>query len=183
MLEFLRRKDYARGMQLVVTGYCRWLYPSIPIHEVRRSMETGRAGEGNTAGALSRAVGWLFDTVFSQPGETREMRRLIRVASDCIVYADHPQALQLACVLLRCVFGNPFRPSAVLPAAVLAWSDRAVRRIAGAIDAEQAFDRMPILADALLDAGCDDEELMTHLRSPGPHVRGCWALDLVLGKS
>jgi hypothetical protein len=41
---------------------------------------------------------------------------------------------------------------------------------------------MPILADALLDAGCDQEELLTHCRSAGPHVRGCWAIDLILGK-
>jgi hypothetical protein len=42
--------------------------------------------------------------------------------------------------------------------------------------------RLAVLADALLDAGCDEEELMRHCRSEGPHVRGCWALDLVLGK-
>ena len=42
--------------------------------------------------------------------------------------------------------------------------------------------RLPILADALLDAGCDDEELIAHCRQPGPHVRRCWAIDLILGK-
>jgi hypothetical protein len=47
---------------------------------------------------------------------------------------------------------------------------------------EQAFDRLPILADALEEAGCSDEALLGHLRGPGPHVKGCWALDLVLGK-
>jgi hypothetical protein len=41
----------------------------------------------------------------------------------------------------------------------------------------------PLLADALEDAGCTDAELLVHLRSPGPHVRGCWGLDLVLGKA
>jgi hypothetical protein len=46
----------------------------------------------------------------------------------------------------------------------------------------RAFDRLPILADALLDAGGDDEALLAHLRAPGPHVRGCWALDVILGK-
>jgi hypothetical protein len=43
--------------------------------------------------------------------------------------------------------------------------------------------RLALLADALEDAGCTDGELLGHLRGPGPHVRGCWALDLVLGKS
>jgi hypothetical protein len=41
---------------------------------------------------------------------------------------------------------------------------------------------MPILADALQDVGCDNEDILNHLRSPGPHILGCWVLDLVLGK-
>jgi hypothetical protein len=55
--------------------------------------------------------------------------------------------------------------------------------LAKAIYDEDAFDRLPILADALEDAGCDEAELLRHLRGPGPHVRGCFALDLVPGKS
>jgi hypothetical protein len=92
--------------------------------------------------------------------------------------------------LLRCVFGNPFRPSPPLPPAVLAWNDGTVKRIAEGIYEDRQMpagtldtDRLTILADALLDAGCDDEELMGHCRSEGPHVRGCWAVDLILGKS
>ena len=85
--------------------------------------------------------------------------------------------------LLRCLFGNPFRPSAPLPHAVLAWNDGTVRRIAEGIYQERAFNRMPVLADALLDAGCEDEALFQHCREPGSHVRGCWAVDLILGKS
>ncbi len=85
--------------------------------------------------------------------------------------------------LLRCIIGNPFRHSPPLPPAVLAWNDGTVRRIAVGIYEERAFDRLPILADALLDAGCDNEELLAHCRSDGPHVRGCWAVDLILGKS
>jgi hypothetical protein len=84
--------------------------------------------------------------------------------------------------LLRCLIGNPFHLSPPLPAPVLAWNDRTVRRIAEGIYAERAFDRLPILADALLDAGCEDEELMGHCRSAGVHARGCWAVDLILGK-
>jgi hypothetical protein len=91
--------------------------------------------------------------------------------------------------LLRDIFGNPFRPPPPLPRAVLAWNDGTVRRIAQAIYQERrmpegALDtgRLAILADALLDAGCDDEELIQHCRSAGPHVRGCWAVDAILGK-
>ena len=57
-----------------------------------------------------------------------------------------------------------------------------VVKIAQGIYDERAFDRLPILADALEDAGCDNADILAHLRSPGPHVRGCWAVDLILGK-
>jgi len=84
--------------------------------------------------------------------------------------------------LMKCIFGNPFRPSPPLPAAVLGWNDATVRRIAQGIYEERAFGRLPILADALLDAGCDDEDILAHCRSAGPHVRGCWIVDLLLEK-
>jgi hypothetical protein len=82
--------------------------------------------------------------------------------------------------LLREIF--PFRHPDPLPQSVLTWNDSTVRRIAEGIDHECAWGNMPILADALLDAGCEDEALMEHCRQPGPHVEGCWALDLVFGK-
>jgi hypothetical protein len=84
--------------------------------------------------------------------------------------------------LLREIVGNPYCPSPSPSPAVLAWNDGTVRRIAEGIYNGQAFDRLPILADALLDAGCDDEALLAHCRSAGPHVVGCWAVDLVLGR-
>ncbi len=90
---------------------------------------------------------------------------------------------------LRHIFGNPLRPAPPLPPAVLTWSDRTIPRLADGIYHERkmpegTFDpaRLAILADALLDAGCEDEALMAHCRSEGPHVRGCWAVDLILGK-
>jgi hypothetical protein len=86
--------------------------------------------------------------------------------------------LAATCVLLRCVFGNPFRPATLDPA----WLTSDVLLLARGIYEEKAFDRMPILADALQDAGCDSEEVLTHCRGPGPHARGCWVVDLVLGK-
>jgi hypothetical protein len=82
------------------------------------------------------------------------------------------------CILLRDIFGNPFRPVAVDQT----WLTPTVVQLAQAIYDEPAFDRMPQLADALHEAGCDNEEILSHCRGPGPHVRGCWALDLVLGK-
>ena len=81
--------------------------------------------------------------------------------------------------ILREIVGNPFRPVALDPS----WLTSTVVALATGIDEERALDRMPILADALQDAGCDSDDLLTHLRDPhATHVRGCWALDLVLGK-
>ena len=62
------------------------------------------------------------------------------------------------------------------------WRTITVGALAHHIYAERAFDRLPILADALLDAGCASEDVLSHCRSDGPHVRGCWVLDLILGK-
>lgn len=80
--------------------------------------------------------------------------------------------------ILRDIFGNPFRPVTLNPS----WLTPKVVSIANGIYSEKAFDRMPILADALQDAGCDNEEILNHCRQPGEHVRGCWALDLILSK-
>src|SRR5262249_38405908 len=80
--------------------------------------------------------------------------------------------------LVREVFGNPFRPVAFNPA----WRTADMTLLAHGIYAEKAFDRMPILADALQDAGCDSGDILDHCRGHGPHVRGCWVVDLVLEK-
>ena len=81
--------------------------------------------------------------------------------------------------LLREVFGNPFRPVAVEPA----WLTSTVVALAEGIYQDRAFDRLPILADALQDAGCDNEDVLNHCRSDGPHVRGCWVVDLLTGRT
>jgi hypothetical protein len=85
------------------------------------------------------------------------------------------------CGLLRDLLGGPARP-ARLDRSWLAWGGGAVRQLAEAIYGEGRFEDLPVLADALEDAGCADAEILGHLRGPGPHVRGCWAVDLLLGK-
>jgi len=84
-----------------------------------------------------------------------------------------------SCHQIRDIFGNPFRPVAFDPA----WQSETVVALATGIYAERAFERMPILADALEEAGCDNTDILNHCRGDGPHVRGCWVVDLVLGKS
>jgi hypothetical protein len=63
-----------------------------------------------------------------------------------------------------------------------AWLTSTVKQLAQSIYDEKAFERLPILADALEDAGCTSEDILNHCRQPGEHVRGCWVVDLVLGK-
>jgi hypothetical protein len=75
----------------------------------------------------------------------------------------------------------PFRVSPI-PPIVLTWNGSIVRRIAQSIYDDHTFDRLPILADALEEAGCTDADILAHCRQPGEHVRGCWVVDLVLGK-
>ena len=82
--------------------------------------------------------------------------------------------------LLREIVGNAVCPSPPLPPAILAWNEGTVRRLARNISEEGAFHLLPILADALLDAGSEDAELLAHCRSDSLHVAGCWAIDLIL---
>ncbi len=84
--------------------------------------------------------------------------------------------------LRRDIFVDPFHPLTLDPSC-LAWNDAAIPKMAQAIYDDRAFDRLPILADALEDAGCDDPDILAHCRSGGEHVRGCWVVDLLLGKS
>jgi hypothetical protein len=87
--------------------------------------------------------------------------------------------------ILRDLYGSPFRPSTLESA----WLTPTVTDLATVAYRERALPsgeldpfRLTILADALEEAGCTDPVILTHLRGPGPHVRGCWALDLALGK-
>jgi hypothetical protein len=82
------------------------------------------------------------------------------------------------CDLIRCIFGNPFRPPALNPA----WRTPAVVALARTIYEERRFEELPVLADALEEVGCADEAFLGHIRGPGPHVRGCHALDLILDR-
>jgi hypothetical protein len=79
---------------------------------------------------------------------------------------------------LRDIFGNPFRPITFSPQ----WRTDTAVSLARQMYEARDFSAMPILADALQDAGCDSEDVLNHCRGDGPHVRGCWVVDLVLGR-
>ena len=80
--------------------------------------------------------------------------------------------------ILRDIFGNPFRPVTFSPS----WRTSTAVSLASQMYESRDFGAMPILADALQEAGCDSADILDHCRGPGPHVRGCWVVDLVLGK-
>ena len=111
-----------------------------------------------------------------------------REAMNALLY-DNPDLVDKNCLfqplVLRDVIGNPFRPVSFEPA----WRTSNVVSLAQTIFEERELPsglldraRLAVLADALMDAGCDNEDILGHCRSEGPHVRGCWVIDLLLGK-
>jgi hypothetical protein len=122
----------------------------------------------------------IASKVASQGYYKRVMADLMRVvgASTCPRSTSRKRAAHAIRILFLEHFGDIQRPVALEPS----WRTEAVMGLASGIYAERAFDHMPILGDALEDAGCTTAEILDHLRSPGPHIRGCWAVDLVLGK-
>jgi hypothetical protein len=87
---------------------------------------------------------------------------------------------QAQAALVRCIFGNPFRPAPELAPAVLRWNDGAVLKLASTVYEGRTFGDLPILADMLEEAGCTDPAILGHCRALVPHARGCFVLNLVL---
>jgi hypothetical protein len=172
-----------------------WEYDGDPgdCYAIFHAGECGGEGLPNRDCA-ARAIEWAVEAAESLalPWDPGAVRRLAGTRTDAEDwYLSLPRnagvVRRLAersalSVLLRDIFGNPFRPSPPLPAEVLAWNDGTVVRLARAMYEARDFRNMGVLADALLDAGCADEELLAHCRGGGEHVRGCWAVDALLGK-
>ena len=171
----------------VIEQFAEGLVPVEDIIHLSRESHQGISSPtfrwaGSTTSHLSHAVrmaifqfaAYLCDDMIdlmNPVGEADNVARWVREAT------NRGAAAQAR--LFRELAGNPFRPVAFDPV----WRTAAVVGLAEAVQADRAFDRLPILADALEDAGCDAGELLAHFRGPGVHARGCWALDLVLGKA
>lgn len=103
---------------------------------------------------------------FAAPSDTPEWKRAKLAESKMQVQVMH------------CIFGNPFRPGRF----ERPWVTPNVERIARRIYANAAHEEYRSLADSLEEAGCNSEEVLSHCRSGGPHVKGCWVVDAVLEK-
>jgi hypothetical protein len=202
MLESLERAS-DRKLRLFACGCCRLVWHLLTDGRSRRAVE---AAERYADGAISeRELEEAADTAYDAYTEAKvadgyapdsdlppeEAGHIPFVAYSTTTEADFTSdwALSLGwddrgaqCDLLRCVFGNPFLPVTVAPS-WLAWNDGTVVKMAQVIYDDHAFGRLPVLADALEDAGCTDAAILEHCRRPGEHVRGCWVVDLVLGKT
>jgi hypothetical protein len=170
------------------------LWRAVPNFVFIRRPSQHRASGGYRGGAALYIAGAAADASFYATYEGPDAMELIRQRNlhGTVTTAKPVWAAEEAaqCTFLRDIVRSPFGLLPVLQPEVLAWNDRTVVRIAEGVYEERhmpegTFDngRLAILADALLDAGCDNEELIKHLGSAGPHVRGCWGIDLILNKS
>jgi hypothetical protein len=200
MLEFLRGKASDRQLRLFACAYCRavrdslHLLPGTAVAVAERyadgvASDDDLASERQGAPFPNEYAEWVvgtsaYDGAWHAVDWLTNARDLMKSDPDAIRHFPIPldAIVGRSVHLLRDIFGpQPFRCISIAPK-LLAWNDGAVGRIAGGIYQDRTFELLPKLADALEDAGCTDAELLGHLRSPGPHVRGCWAVDLV-GKS
>ena len=207
-----RRKAGRRKLRLLACALCRSVWERLTDPRIRSAVEAAeRFAEGNATDAeRAEAEAQGFAAMHDLQRQAREadpdssvaraarMGSLYLAGTALTVVSGSPArdiATAVAAVvrtwgsvpdsvsseLVREVFGNPFRPVRVDPS-WLAWDGGTVRKLARSVHDEQAVERLPILADALEEAGCADAQLLAHLRGPGPHFRGCWAVDLLLGR-
>lgn len=187
MLAFLRRRSGQRKLRLFACA-CARARVSLPLQSFRSAVEVAeRVADGLGSPRDLRVAS--EDVFFSAFGcASSEEADAYRMADDALddfsglgaslaaerARGDGPR-------LIREIFGNPFR-EARFDASSLRGDDGHIRALAETIYEERCFDDLPRLSDLLAAAGCLDAELLAHLRAPGPHFRGCWALDDILGK-
>jgi hypothetical protein len=145
--------------------------------EMAAIRQAERAADGD-AGAEVIGAGWAAGSVAvaTLACSPRPAQAVLQVFDHLPVFLDETSK---QAGIVRDIFGNPFRPTAFDPA----WRTSPALALAKGMYDDRRFDDLPLLADALEEAGCSDEEILGHCRGPGPHARGCWVLDLILGKA
>jgi len=176
MLEFLRDKATDRKLRLFAVASSR-NHHSISWEAARTAVEVferfadGLATRVELRKASYQSYGGHLTSMVVRSGLAHAQLIVQYTLSQARVWPKQSK-------LLRDIVGNPFRHAAADPL----WLSSTAVSLAQSIYEDRAFDRLPILADALEEAGCDDPELLAHCRGDWPHVRGCWVVDLVLGK-
>jgi hypothetical protein len=200
MLEFLNGKADERRLRLFAVACCRRVWDLLTDRRSRWAVETAERyadraatdGELEEArweayGAYANAFSFADDATYAAmsaaheqplPAALRAANYTARAAGgyDAKVAERRAQAS-----VLRHIMGNPFRP-VPLGRPWLSWREGVVPRLARAIYEEGRFNDLPVLADALEEAGCDGHEILAHCREGGGHPRGCWVLELLLEK-
>ncbi len=196
MLEFLGEKVSDRKLRLFGCECVRRIADLLLDERSLKAIEVAeRFADGNSSNrerrAAFEAAGWGIDTAarhgscyyFPAVAARELVENEVCGPWSCGWYGAVRGGITIAqrrrqSELLREIVGNPFRPVAL----EYGWATLTVKQVAAATYEERAFDRLPILADALEDAGCSTQIILNHLRQPGEHKRGCWALDLILKK-
>lgn len=203
-----RSRAARRKLGLFAVGCCRLMWELMWDDRLRAGVEVaerfadGRATEEERIAALLAAKPLSWGEYYADTPENRKAT-VGRLAYECLnrkagdagfaltamrvplgglALPDGRKGKALLCDLIREAFGNFINP-AVAQKHWLTWNSGIIPRLAREIYDERAWDRMGVLADALEDAGCSDDSILSHLRGPGPHFRGCWVVDLLLGKS
>jgi hypothetical protein len=193
MLQFLRGKASDRKLRLFACACCRRGWRRITVPRIKELVEiaeqyadrTPTENEWLTAWHSVSAMYFTSNVVWPNAWEaaSRVSEGWLHISGDRKPRRQNRHRVEMPaqCGVLRDIFGNPFQPWFV-SSAWLTWNDTTIPRLARAVHDERAFDRLPILADALEDAECSDTDLLNHLRSPEAHFLGCWAVDLLLAK-
>jgi hypothetical protein len=157
-----------RKKELYVAAICRTIEGIFPDED--RRAESVRLLESVAEGWQGK---WAAD---------RAIHLMMNLLDEEVVVYEKSEQVWMASIL-RCIFGPlPFRPITITPA-WLSWHDGLLVSMARQMYDSRDFTDMPALADALEEAGCDNTDILGHCRSGGEHVRGCWIVDLVLGKA
>jgi hypothetical protein len=187
MLAFVRSRVSDRKLRLFACACCRRVWDLLTDDRCRRAVVVAEAFADGRADAedleaarswslLARNVSW--DATLCAQVAARDAGTAAEVSAPD---AGWPARRQAECALLRDILGNPLSPAAIDPD-WLAWDDGIVVKLARVIYDERRFEDLPVLADALEEAGCTSAAVLAHCRGAGPHVRGCWLLDTVLGE-
>jgi hypothetical protein len=201
MIKVVQNRGSERKQRLAIVAAARLFWDQLPVGEMREAVEAceGRAdgvvGQETLDDYRRRFYGYVLRD--APPGQRQwDENPALRSAFGLVLATTCPGSTlrtlagnkhwrtgaeprdEQVSDIIRDIFGNPFRPVRL----DASWRTSTAVALASRMYDSRDFSAMPILADALQDAGCENADVLAHCYSEGPHVRGCWVVDLVLGK-